>query len=198
MLNSCSIIGPTWPLQYQCRTIPCHWTCVDLYAYQHEDSPQVLWYCSSWTSQRSCRNHDRWRLQFKWKIGRRTSTRQTIVRLIGHKDYVSSVALFHSGEQLNVPQSDCAIIRVCDVQLLKLRGVMNGWRMHWAVQRILGPEGEHLFQTPISESILTNEEYFHHRRVLEDKVFHKDQWWSAESRCREKWQEGAPWGSFLS
>ena len=47
---------------------------------------------------------------------------------------------------------------------------MDGWQMHWAGQWILDPEGEQSFWTPLPESISTNEEYSHHRRVLEDRL----------------------------
>ena len=40
-------------------------------------------------------------------------------------------------------------IRVWEVELLEERGEMDGWEMHWAGSWILGPEGEHIFWTPL-------------------------------------------------
>jgi WD40 repeat protein len=79
-----------------------------------------------------------------------TSTHQTIVQLIGHTSIVHSVTFFPDGKQIMSASWD-GTIRVWDVELLEERGEMDGWQVkleeyeYW----ILGPDGEHLFWTPL-------------------------------------------------
>jgi WD40 repeat protein len=78
------------------------------------------------------------------------STHQSILQLVGHKDYVYSVAFFPDDKQIMSASSD-GTIRVWDVELLEERGEMDGWQVkqkfrdknYW----IFGPKGEHLFWT---------------------------------------------------
>ena len=81
-----------------------------------------------------------------------TSTRQTILQLVGHTDDISSLAFFPDGKKIMSASKD-GTIRVWNVELLEERGEMDGWRMErkgnddgcW----VLGPEKERLFWTPV-------------------------------------------------
>ena len=78
------------------------------------------------------------------------STHHTIV-LVGHTDTVSSVAFFRDGKHI-MSASEDGTIRVWNIKLLeKGGGKIDGWQMEWDLDGywIRGPEGEHLFWTPL-------------------------------------------------
>ena len=77
-----------------------------------------------------------------------TSTHQSLVHLVGHKNRVPSVAFFPDGKQMMSASHD-GTIRVWDIEFLEEREEMDEWRMHWAGHWILGPEGVHIFWTSL-------------------------------------------------
>jgi WD40 repeat protein len=77
------------------------------------------------------------------------TTHQSIVQLVGHAGSVDSLAFFPDGKQIMSASND-GTIRVWDVDLLEERGEMDRWQVYQYVGYwILGPEGEHLFCTPL-------------------------------------------------
>ena len=77
------------------------------------------------------------------------STLQSILRLVGHTNFVRSVAFFPDGKKIMSASWDNTI-RVWDVDLLEERGEMDGWQSDWSLEGcwILGPKEELLFWTP--------------------------------------------------
>jgi WD40 repeat protein len=78
------------------------------------------------------------------------STHQTIVELIGHTDFIRSIAFFPDGKQFMSASQD-GTIRVSDVELLEERGEMDGWHVKGFQNHdwIFGPKGEYLFWTQL-------------------------------------------------
>ena len=110
------------------------------------------------------------------------STHQSIVQLIGHTDDVPSVVFFPDGKQIMSASQD-GTIRVWDVELLEKRE-MDGWLMDWAVDGywILGPEGEHLFWTPLPFRHARNTLVIGKCLKIDFSNFvHGDEWW----KCQE-------------
>ena len=78
------------------------------------------------------------------------SIHENILQLVGHLNYVRSVAFFPDGNQIMSASWD-GTIRVWDVELRGEREEMDGWRMNYADNGywIVSPEGEPLFWTPL-------------------------------------------------
>ena len=80
-----------------------------------------------------------------------TKSHQTIVKLLGHTDDVTSVAFFPDGKQIMSASKDDSI-RVWDIELLEERGEMVGWQInmskdeHWNLDPT--PEKELILWTP--------------------------------------------------
>ena len=80
-----------------------------------------------------------------------SSIDQSILQLVGHTYGVRSVTFFRDGKEIMSASRD-GTIRVWDVELLEEREEIGGWRMKWPrslMSWVLGPDGEHLFWTPL-------------------------------------------------
>jgi WD40 repeat protein len=120
------------------------------------------------------------------------STHQSIVQLVGHSDYVWSVAFFPDGKRIMSASRD-GTIRVWDVELLEesLRGEMDGWQVKdsdgpgWPMKkgnRIIGPKGEFLFWTPLPFRHTRNTLVIGQCPKIDFSNFvHGDEW----AKCRE-------------
>ena len=115
-----------------------------------------------------------------------SKTHQIIVQLVGHTDDVTSLAFFPDAKQI-ISASKDGTIRVWNIELLKEREDMDGWRIdrgedgRW----ILGPEKEHIFWTPLP--IRHTRNTFIIGRCLEidfTNFVHGDEWW----KCGEPLQ----------
>ena len=76
-----------------------------------------------------------------------TKSHQTIVKLLGHTDDVTSVAFFPDGKQIMSASTDGSI-RVWDIELLEERGEMVGWQINMS-------KDEHWNLDPTPEKELT-------------------------------------------
>ena len=77
---------------------------------------------------------------------------QSVLRLVGHTDYIRSFAFFLDGKEIMLASKD-GTIRVFDVELLEetRREEMDGWQMEWDPSHlswVRGPGGR-LFWTPL-------------------------------------------------
>ena len=116
---------------------------------------------------------------------------QTVVRLLGHTDDVTSVASFPDGKQLMSASKD-GTIRVWDIELLENRGETVGWRIDLNVDKhwILGPDKEHFLWVPLPIQHARNPLIIGRYLKIDFANFvHGDEWWKCGEPLQRKRQE---------
>ena len=114
---------------------------------------------------------------------RDASTRQTILRLVGHTDDVFSVAFFSDDKRIMSASND-GTIRGWDVETIEERGEMDEWKMEWDGDGywVLGQNRERLFWTPLPFRHARNTLVIGECLEIDFSNFvHGDEWW----KCRE-------------
>ena len=111
----------------------------------------------------------------------------SIVQLSGHIDHVASVAFFPDGKMMSA--SEDGSIRVWNIELLKDREEMDGWRIvkgkdgRW----ILGPDEEHLFWTSLPIQHTRNTLVIGKCLKIDVTNFvHGDEWWKCGAPLQRK------------